>query len=106
MARLSMPQRSRFSTTAGPTMCRSFLETNRNASVTSSDWLGLPNADDSQQASVFRINNRALSSCPVQAGAVEMGHGPATGPPPTTKQLRAIVESPGFRRQIGRLKGE
>jgi len=35
-----------------------------------------------------------------------MGHGPATGPPPTTKQLRAIVESPGFRRQFGRLEGE
>src|SRR5216683_1524335 len=49
MAHLSMHQRSHCSTTAGPTMCRSFLETNRNASVTSSDWLWLPNPDDSQQ---------------------------------------------------------
>ncbi len=77
-------------------MCRSFLETNRNAIVTSSEWLGLPNADDSQQASVFRVNNRALSSCPVQAGGVEMGHGPATGPPRTANSFAPLSSRPVF----------
>ena len=54
-ARRSMRQRSRSSTTAGPTMCRSFWEIRCSASLTLSDWLELANADERKTGAEFSL---------------------------------------------------
>ena len=64
-ARRSTPRRSRCSTTAGPTMCRSCLATHRNARLTSSDCDGDANAEKPARADSAGPPRTASSRIPL-----------------------------------------